>query len=411
MMQAVWARLRALFRRNVISDEISEELGFHLDMRVEELEQCGVPSIEARRSVLRRFGNVAVHRDRGYDIRGGGFLETVLKDVRFALHLLRRRPSYSISAILTLALGIGLTTTLLSIIDAAWLRPLPFPAPGQLVQVKFVTDNPAPNEQTVFPSLADVRALREANQVLEGIGQWHRWEERLVLDDNEPERIKVLTMSEGYADLYGVPTVLGRTFRIEDDRPGAPAVALLGHAYWRRRFNADPNIIGKTLLVGNISRTVVGVLPPLVHRNAQMWIPDTRPEVERHRNSGAETYARVKSGISLRQAEEILGGHATSLPVPGRHERITGVKLEPLYDEAVASTSDAMSMIVASALVLVALVCVNVAGLIFADGADRRREFAVRTSMGAGRGRLIRQHLTDSPKLVCWASSHPSSEC
>jgi hypothetical protein len=201
MRTSVWARLRALLRRDVIADEIAEELRFHIDMRTEELERRGLSPVEARRSASRRFGNVAVLRDRGYDIRGGGFVETVVKDVRFALHLLLRRPSYSISAILTLALGIGLTTTLLSIVDAAWLRPLPFPAPEELVRVQLTTDNPAPDERVQTLSLADVRALRAATQVLEGIGQWSRWEERLVLDDGEPERVKVLTMSEGYVDL------------------------------------------------------------------------------------------------------------------------------------------------------------------------------------------------------------------
>src|SRR5688572_3865123 len=304
VLRSAWARIRALFRRDVIADEISEELRFHLEMRIDEHEQRGLSSTEARRLAQRRFGNMATLRDRGYDVRGGGVAETVLKDARFALHLLRRRPSYSISAVLTLALGIGLTTTLLSIIDAAWLRPLPFPAPEQLVAVKLTTDDPSPDPRTFTPSLADIRALRVATQAIEGIGQWSQWEDRLVLDDGEPERVKVLTMSEGYADLYGVPPVLGRTFQIEDASPGAPPVVLLGHAYWRRRFNADPSIVGRTLIVGNVARTVVGVLPPVLHRNTQMWIPNTRPESEDHRNSGADVYARVRRGLTIRQAEQ-----------------------------------------------------------------------------------------------------------
>ena len=145
MMKGIWARIRALFRHDAISDEITEELRFHLEMRTAELERQGVSRTEAQRAASRRFGNVALVRDRGYDVRGGGFAETVMKDVRYALHLLHRRPSFSISAVLTLALGIGLTTTLLSIIDAAWLRPLPFPAPGQLVRVLLTTDDPSPD--------------------------------------------------------------------------------------------------------------------------------------------------------------------------------------------------------------------------------------------------------------------------
>jgi len=323
-------------------------------------------------------------------------MDTVIKDIRFAIQLLLRRRIYATATVLTLALGIGLTTALISITDAAWLRPLPFPSPDRLVQVRLTIDDPGRPSDISTPSLADVRALRDASSVLEGIGQWTRWEDRLVLDDGQPERVKVLTMSEGYADLYGVPLALGRTFQAEDARPGAPRVAILGHAFWQRRFGGDPAVVGRALLVGNASATVVGVLPPVLHRTAQIWMPDTRAELAQHRDSGAEVYARLRQGVSLPDAERALGEVARTWPVTPRMPRVTGVRLEPLYDDAVASTRETMSAIVVSVLVLVALVCVNVAGLIFADGTARRQEFAIRASMGAGRGRLMRQLLTEA---------------
>jgi putative ABC transport system permease protein len=397
-LRTALARVRALWRRDVIADEINEELQFHLEMRVDEHERRGLPRDAAVRAAARRFGNVAVLKDKGYDIRGGGVIETVVADVGHGLGRMRRRWGYATAAILTLALGIGLSTALISIVDATWLRPLPFPDPERLVKVLLTVAESGADRRS-SPSIVDVRALRADGRILEGIGQFHQWEERLVLDTGEPERVKVLQMSEGYADLFGLPPALGRTFRLEDSRPGAAPVIVLGHAFWRRRFAGDPDVIGKTFLLGNISTTVVGVLPPALHRDTHVWMPRTLEPHGPGRDSGADVYARLRAGISLPEAERALGALARQWPSVPDWPRITGVSLEPLYDDAVASTEAAVSMIAVSVLVLVALVCVNVAGLLFADGADRRREFAVRASLGAGRGRLIRQMLTEAGVL------------
>jgi putative ABC transport system permease protein len=403
LFQRLVSRLRAVWRRNGVADEIAEEMQFHLEMRIDELEQRGLSPAEARRAASRRFGNVAVLRDRGYDIRGGGFLETVATDIRFAWYLLQRRRIYSIAAILTLALGIGLTSALVSIVDATWLRPLPFPEPDRLMRVRLTVEDPVRRSEISDPSLADVRALR-ASTVLEQIGQRTTWEERLVLDDGQPERTKVLTMSEGYADVFGVAPVAGRAFVESDARQGAPPVAILGHAFWQRRFAADLSVIGRTILVGNVSRTVVGVLPPVVHRDTHIWIPDARPAETQHRDGGAETYARLRTGVTLQEAERALSAAARGWPVAPKAPGVTGVTLTPVYDEAIESTREGVTLIAVAVLLLVLLVSVNVAGLIFADGVERRREFAVRASMGAGHRRLVRQLLTEAAVMGAIAS-------
>jgi len=394
LFRTLRGRLRALWRRDVITDEIADEMQFHLDRRAEALEHQGFTRTEARRRATRRFGNVARLRDEGYDVRGGGFMETVWQDVRFALHLMRRRRSYSVAAVLTLALGIGLTSALLSVVDAAWLRPLPFPDPDRIMTVVLTTDERG-EENRMAPSQTELRALRRAAHVVAAIGEWHGWEQRQILDTGEPERAKVLQMSEGYVEVYRVAPFLGRTFTEEDGRAGAPPVVLLGHNYWQRRFGGDPSIVGRTLQLEGTTTTVVGVLPPLFHRDVQAWQPrvTTREQADR-RGSGADVYARLQPGISPRDAEAALRGL-----VPG-----TRITLTPLFGETIETTRQMVTTLSAAVGLLVLLVCVNVGGLTLASGAERRRELAVRASMGAGRARLVRQLLTEAGVLGVIAS-------
>jgi len=236
LFRTLHRRLRALWRRDVITDEITDEMVFHLDQRTEALERQGLSRSEARRVAMRRFGNVARLRDEGYEVRGGGFIETVWQDVRFALHLMQRRRAFSIAAVLTLALGIGLTTALLSVVDAAWLRPLPFPNPDRIMTVVLTTDERG-EERRVPPSQTELRLLRRASQVVAAIGEWHGWPQRQVLDTGEPERAKVLQMPEGYVEVYGVAPILGRTLMESDGRAGARPVHRRANAATRRGDN------------------------------------------------------------------------------------------------------------------------------------------------------------------------------
>jgi len=168
-LRLVLARLRALFRRDVVAGEIREEMQFHLDMRAEEYRNGGLAAEQARRAATRRFGNLTLMQDRGYDVRGGGVMETILQDVRYGVRLLGRRPSFSVVAILTLALGVGVSTALFSVIDAVVLRPLPYPQPEEMVSITIET-GPADHVHRTSPSASDVRRWRDLGRIFAHVG-------------------------------------------------------------------------------------------------------------------------------------------------------------------------------------------------------------------------------------------------
>src|SRR5262245_42046338 len=271
-IRLVWARLRALFRRNATTDEIREELTFHVQMRTDEYAQAGLDARAARHAALRRFGNVAVIQDRGYDERGGGVIETVLQDVKYGLRQLRRSPSFSIVAILTLALGAGVSTALFSVIDAALLRPLPYPNPEQLVTLDVEEARPNQESTRYAPSMADIRRWRTLTQIVShaGMGRVSGFLP-LIVDTGTPQRLTVAEASEDFLETYGIVPILGRSIRLEDTLDGAPAVALLGHAFWQQAFGGNPQVLGRSIRIQDRPVTIVGVLPAGFYNETAAW--------------------------------------------------------------------------------------------------------------------------------------------
>src|SRR5688572_29406153 len=246
VLRVATARLRALFRRDATTDEIREELQFHVAMRADEYARDGLDAAAARRAALRRFGNLAVIQDRGYDERGGGVMETVVQDVKYALRQLARQPSFSILAGLTLALGVGVSTALFSVIDAALLRPLPYPNPEELVTIDVEEARRHDKPSRYAPSMADIRRWRTLATVVShsGMGRVSGFVP-LIVEAGTPQRLIVAETSEGFLETYGVVPILGRGIQLDDTREGAPRIALLGHAFWQREFGGDPNVLGR----------------------------------------------------------------------------------------------------------------------------------------------------------------------
>lgn len=396
------ARIRALFRRDPTIEEIREELQFHVEMRTDELVRRGVDARAARRAALRRFGNPLLIQDRGYDVRGGGVLETIVQDVRYGARHLLRAPTFTLAAVLTLALGIGVSTALFSVIDAALLRPLPYPNPEELVTLDVEEVRPGGPPRRFVPSMADIRAWRALDTIVAhaGMGRVSGFVP-LIVETGTPERLIVAEASEGFLETYGVTPILGRGIRADDTLGSAAPVALIGHAFWQRAYGGDPKVLGRTLRIESEPMTIVGVLPAGFYSDTAVWQARRFPGAWLDmRGSGTPVIARLRPGVTLAQAAAAFESRTAPSTIGGPTPVPLRVVIGSMYDAETGpfrATLRALSLAVA---LIMLIACVNVAGLMFARGATRHVELAIRASIGAGRGRLVRQLLTESLLLA-----------
>lgn len=391
-------RLRALLGRDGVAEEIHEEIQFHLGERMREYEHRGLSPAAARLAALSRFGNPSVIQDRGYDVRGGGAMESVLQDARYALRLLRKQPGFSAVALLTLTLGIGATTVLFSVIEAALLRPLPYPHPEELVNVDVEVSGKPGETMRLAPSMADIRTWRDAKSVFSHLGTGRvSGFVPLIVDAGTPERLTVADISEDLLETYGIAPIVGRGIHLDDTREGAPPVALLGYSYWQSRFAGDSGVLGRIIRIGNVPITIVGVLPAGFYRETAVWQARRfAPAFLSMRGSGSPVVGRLRPGVSLEQAarelDRLTVDSTTLGPVPTRAH----VNLQSLYSRETSDYASTISILAYAVGLILIIACVNVAGLLLARGATRHVELAIRASIGAGRARLIRQLLTES---------------
>lgn len=408
-MKSLLARLRSLFRRDVVAGEIHDELEFHVEMRVEEYERNGFSREEARRRARRRVGNIAVHQDRGYDVRGGGVIETVLQDVRYAFRLWRRQPGFAIAAIVTLASGIGISTALFSVIDAALLRPLPYPHPEQLVSVTVEEKDSSGEIRRTGASLNDARDWRDGSHAISAAGIMRAMPMPMVVDAGAgPERVNVSEIAEGCLELYQMAPLLGHGLTRTDLSAGAPHVALLGYRYWQSHFAGRRDVLGRVVRFADEGpATVIGVLPADFYPRTALWRPHTNfnhSDMSDRRGMGTDAYARLRPGVSLPMAEAEMTDVARRVARERGQSTDVRVTLEPLRTSTVSGYGTTISILTAAVGFVLLIACVNVAGLLMARGTARQSELAIRASIGAGRGRLVRQLLTESLVLAVAAA-------
>lgn len=402
---ALWTRLRArlrgLLHRDVVAGEIREELELHVRMRAEDYERVGAPPPLAIRQAQRRFGNMALWQDRGYDVRGGGVMETIIQDLKYGARLLIRQPGFSLVAILTLALGIGVTAAITSVVDAALVHRLPYARPHELVHLLVSTPEPGrPTPVRFNLSALDIDTIRKVTNPPVDIGRWENGDE-MIADGEQPERLRTMEIDAHYLGLFGVIPHRGRGIQEADAVDGAPQVVVIGHGFWQRRFGAKDDAIGQRLRLDNQSYEIVGVLPAGFSRTTALWLPLKRnPARYASRGGGGALYARLRNGLSPEQASSELtrilsGVKIDEPPAPGWF-----VAVETLLTSETRGYWTTGNILLGAAGLILLIACVNVAGLLLARGATRMPEVAIRASIGAGRTRLVRQLLTESLLLA-----------
>jgi putative ABC transport system permease protein len=403
-IRTIWSAVRALWLRRTVKREIDEELRFHLEQRTAENVAAGMTPEEAAREARVHFGNLQSVREKCRDICHGNWGEALSQDIRFGLRMLRKNPGFTTVAVLTLALGIGANTAIFSLINAYLLQPLPYAEPDRLVNVSQC------NERGGIRTTSSGAFLdwKENSKLFDSMAAQRGVQQNLTGGGGEPIRIAGFEVTADFFRVFRVKPVLGRVFTEQEDSPGGDSrVVVLVDDFWRSQFQGDPAIVGRTLRLDEESCTVIGVIPSnvLLNPGARFF----RPSAIRAQSwKVSHDYAypcfvtgRLAPGVNLLQAQAELNAikkqRNAEYPI---FMSKWGVAVRSLHEANFGGMRQPLLLLLATVGAVLLIACANVANLLLAKAVSRQQEIAIRASLGASSGRIVRQMLTESLLLA-----------
>jgi predicted permease len=403
----VWNRVGSFFQKKQRDVELDDEVASHLEFAVEEKMRQGVPEEEARRQALVQFGGIAQAKERQRDARGLPWLDVLSQDLRFTLRTLGRDRGFTVIAVLILGLGIGANIAVFSVVNAILLRPLPLRDPQRLVRI--LTKNPTGGESSMTYTADATEVYQRQNRSFESVSGYFAFTgpDNLKLGGNgQPMPVTGLMVGGNFFQTLGVQPLLGRLFLAEETVHNSRPVVLLSYPFWKQQYRANPGIVGQAIDLNKTPVTVIGVLPETFDFGA-LFSPGSKVDMylpvilDDQRNNGniMALVGRLRPGVSLAQAQA-----EADLICPGLYYQLSHPDYGKGYDARLVDLKDYVSGKLRRSLivlwcavgVILLIVCVNLSNLLLARGAARSKEFAMRTALGAGRGRLVRQLLTES---------------